>query len=119
MTDRNRTFLAAGLLTLVTIALGFVTWWSFAPLAFAAAFYLTRSQRILRPALVAMLAPAFGWALTALVRDIIEDGRISAKLATLLHVRFAFAVYVVLFIATLVPSCLAAYSGAQASKALR
>ncbi len=115
----NRTLLIAAVLTLFTIVLGFVAWWTFAPLAFAAAFYFTRLTRVLRPVAVAMLAPALGWAVTALVRDVIEDGRISAKLATLLHVRYAPLVYGALFIVVLVPSFLAAYCGSQTSKALR
>jgi hypothetical protein len=119
MSDRNQTLLMFAAVMLTTVTLGFFSWWTFVPVAFAAAFYFTRSQKVLRPLIPAMLAPALGWVVTAFVRDLFEDGRISAKLATLLHIRFAIAVYLVLFVVALIPSSLAAYSGSQASKALR
>lgn len=101
----------------VTVALGFVSWWTFVPVAFVSGFILARKQE--RAVLLSCLGPALGWILMALVRDLHEDGRISTKLASLLHVRLAFAVYLVLFVIVAVPSFFASYSGSKTSEALR
>lgn len=111
------------LIAVVTIALGFVTWWSFVIIAFAAGFAfaggLTRAPRLERPALATTLGITLGWLVVAVARDIHEDGRISAKLATLLHVQFAPAVYFVVLALVFIPSALAASSGSHAARALR
>lgn len=119
MTDRNKTLIYAAAVSGLTITLGFVAWWSFVAVAFIAGFYLSRSVKLARPVTLTMLATSLGWVITALVRDVLEGGRISAKLATLLHLRFAVAVYAALFVMIVIPSFFAAYSGSQTSKALR
>ena len=114
----NRTdFLAALAVAALTIALGFTAWWTFVPVAFVCAFALSRF--IDRALLVSSMGPAIGWLLSCLVRDVFEDGRISVKLASLLHVRFAFAVYLVVLFVVAVPSFFAAYSGTKLSELVR
>jgi|GEM_PF-4624830 len=105
------------LLAGVTVALGFIAWWMFLPVAFLSGFYFARKRE--QAVLISCLGPALGWVLAAVVRDLFEDGRISAKLASLLHVRFAFAVYLVLIVIVAIPSFFASYGGSKASEALR
>ena len=116
---RSQIALLVVLLSGVTVALGFLAWWTFAGVSFFAGLWLTRSKNFARPVVIAFLGPSLGWVLAALARDIFESGRLSAKFATLLHVHYAVLVYVVLFVFSMIPASLAAYSGAQTSKALR
>jgi lipopolysaccharide export LptBFGC system permease protein LptF len=111
--------LALGILAGLTVALSFAAWWSFGIVAFVAGFYFTRRGKLTQPVMISAVGPAIGWISMAFVRDCIEGGRISSKLATFLHVRFALAVYVVLFVIVLIPGFLAAFSGNKTSEALR
>lgn len=119
MSTRLRLSLAVALFVLVTVALGFVAWWTFLPVAFVGAYYLAKENSVTRSAVLAALAPALAWLITALVRDLFEATRISSKLAGLLHVHYGFAVYVSLAVLILLPSAFAAYAGAATSKAFR
>ncbi len=117
MNPKRQRLLIASLLAGGTIASGFLVWWSFLIVAFVAGFALQR--RIAMPVRIATFAPAVGWLLACLVRDLFEDGRISTKLASLLHLQFSAAVYAAVFLVVAVPSFFAAFSGATFSKAFR
>lgn len=119
MTSRQEKTLLVLAVASLTIALGVIAWWTFMPLAFASAWVLCRFFERVRPVAIASLSPALGWVLAALARDIYEGGRISAKLATLLHVQFAVVVYALVFVVVSGVSFFAAFSAAQVSKALR
>ena len=119
MTDRRQRFLMAAALAGVTIALGFLGWWTFVIVAFVGSFYLQRKFAHYEAIRLATFAPATGWLLTCLVRDLSEGGRISAKLSTLLSLRFSGAVYAAVFLLVCLPSFFAAYSGATFSKTFR
>lgn len=118
MTLNQRNAWIAALLAAVTIVTGFAAWGSFVAVSFAASFWLTR-RRNPRALLISIGSPVLGWLLMALARDLREGGRVSAKLATLLHVRFAPGVYVVLALIALIPCALAAQSGERLSKTFR
>jgi hypothetical protein len=106
-------------LAAVTIACGFIAWWSFVIVAFVSAFYLQRRFEALGPIRLATFAPATGWLFACLARDLFEDGRISAKLASMLHLNISVAVYAAVFLLVCLPSFFAAYSGATVSKSFR
>jgi hypothetical protein len=119
MTIRRKVLLIILALSGLTIALGFLAWWTFVLVAFASAFILQKRFEDLGAVRLATISPALGWVLGCFVRDLFEDGRISAKLASLLHLQFSVAVYMAVFFVIAVPSFFAAFSGATASKALR
>lgn len=119
MTPKRQRALVGLALSGVTIALGFVAWWTFLPVAFVSGFFLQRRFEHLGAVRLATFAPAIGWVLACLARDLFEDGRISAKLASLLHLQFSMAVFALVFLAVSVPSFFAAYSGATVSKSFR
>jgi hypothetical protein len=117
VTPKTKKRITALAFTALTIAFGFLAWWTFAFVAFAASFYFSRREQ--SGLLMSTICPALGWVLVALARDLNESGRISAKLATILHVGYAPLVYVTLFVLVLIPSFFAALSGSFASKTFR
>ncbi len=119
MNLNQRCWLTAVMIACLTVATGFLVWWTFLPIAFASAFYLTRTHKTWRVVLISGVSPAVGWLVTALARDLSESLRISHKLAGLLHVHYGVVIYLALFIVCAVPSCLAAFSGSETSKAFR
>jgi hypothetical protein len=54
-------------LAAVTIACGFIAWWSFVIVAFVSAFYLQRRFEALGPIRLATFAPATGWLFACLI----------------------------------------------------
>ena len=116
MIKMNRTHRTIVLtLLLASIALGFITWFLFLPVAFVGGYALVRTKCARFPALSSAAATAAGWIVVALFRDLFEGGRVSSKLASFLSLPHAVFVYPALFLLCAVPAFFAAYSGAALS----
>ena len=119
MNPKRKRFAIGFALAGLTIACGFVAWWTFVIVAFVGGFFSQRQFEDLGAIRLATFAPAIGWVLACLVRDLFEDGRISAKLASILHLQASVAVYASVFLLISLPSFFAAYSGATFSISFR
>lgn len=112
---KNAIYFAA--IALISSGTGFLSWYVFVLVAFVSG-YLARKMQVTRyPSLFAAAATATGWILVALIRDIIESGRLSTKLAGFLSLPHASLMYLALFLLVGIPSWFAAYAGSDAYRA--
>lgn len=99
------------LVMLISIGLGFISWTFVVAASFVGGFIYAKNRSTKFPALLAALAVATGWFVTALVRDLLEGARISSRLASFLSLPHATVTYLVLFLICFIPALFASGSG--------